>query len=84
MLVIFIFFHRIKHFDTAPKNINTIDIVPQNINLIFIVPKHLNIIEIVPKIICCWTLEKTHVFLRAPAKFGSGHQTAESFLVLLY
>ena len=24
------------------------------------------------------------MFLRAPANFGSGHQTAESFLVLLY
>ena len=31
-----------------------------------------------------WTLEETDVFLRAPANFGSGHQTAESFLVLLY
>ena len=29
-------------------------------------------------------LEETDVFLRAPANFGSGHQTAESFLVLLY
>ena len=30
------------------------------------------------------TLEETDAFLRAPANFGSGHQTAESFLVVLY